>query len=157
MELLEEAMVVASHFEGRIRIRDEGLKGEPLLSRIREVLLATPGVSGVEANPRVGSLLVLYTAAVTGTEAILKVVSDFLGSAEMAGKAAQAKRVSARAPFSIPARVKRNVGNIGMLAALLLSVAAAIFDLKKLHILAGIVFLALFGVHFFERKEYIFA
>lgn len=148
-------MVVASHFEGRLRIRDEGLKGEPLLSRVREALLATPGVSGVEANPRVGSLLVLYTAAKTTIEKVTKVVSDFLGS-EKKGDTAEVKRTIAKVPFSIPARVKRNVTNFGMLSALFLSVAAAIFDLKKLHILTGIVFLALFGVHFFERKEYLF-
>ncbi len=148
-------MVVASHFEGRLRIRDEGLKGEPLLSRVREALLVTPGVSGVEANPRVGSLLVLYTATKTTIEKVMKVVSDFLGS-EKKGNTSEVKRIIAKVPFSIPARVKRNLTNFGMLAALLLSVAAALFDLKKLHILAGIVFLAFFGAHFFERKEYLF-
>lgn len=152
-------MVVASHIDGRIRIRDEGLKKEPLLARVREALLAMPGVSGVEGNPRVGSLLVLYSAAVTGVERILETVAGLVGSGEAGKEAAEAgsvfARVSAKVPFSIPAKVKRNVANIGMLGALLLSVAAAIFDLKKLHILAGIVFLALFGSHVFERKEYL--
>jgi len=36
-------MEITSHFEGRVRIRDEGLKKEPLLSRAREALLAMPG------------------------------------------------------------------------------------------------------------------
>lgn len=150
-------MVVSSHFEGRARIRDEGLRKEPLITRAREALLAMPGVSGVEGNARVGSLLVLYNAAVTGIEKIIETVADLKGSVEVGVEARGGGRVSARPLFSIPARVKRNVTNFGMLAALLLSVAAAIFDLKKLHILAGIVFLALFGVHFFERKEYLFA
>ena len=150
-------MAVASQFDGRVRIRDEGLKREPLLARVKEALLIMPGVTGVEGNPRVGSLLVLYKAAVTVVEKILETVTDLIGSGEVEEKAAEAGRLSARVPFSIPAKVKRSVANFGMLAALLLSVAAAIFDLKKLHILAGIVFLALFGVHFFERKEYLFA
>ncbi|WP_298433577.1 heavy-metal-associated domain-containing protein [Geobacter sp.] len=150
-------MVVASHFDGRIRIRDEGLKKEPLLARVREALLATPGVSAVEGNPRVGSLLVLYSAALTAVEKILETIADLIGSGETGEKTAESGKVLARVPFSIPAKVKRKATNFGMLAALLLSVAAAIFDLKKLHILAGIVFLALFGVHFFERKEYLFA
>lgn len=150
-------MVVASHFDGRVRIRDEGLKKAPLLARVKESLLATPGVSEVDGNPRVGSLLILYNATVTAVERILETVAGLIGTKEAGGKAADPGRVSTRVPFSIPAKVKRNVANFGMLAALLLSVAAAIFDLKKLHILAGIVFLALFGVHFFERKEYLFA
>lgn len=155
-------MVVASHFDGRVRIRDEGLKREPLLARVRETLLAAPGVSGVEGNPRVGSLLVLYSAAVTALDKILETVAGLIGSGEAGEEGAEAgafarvsAKISSRVPFSIPARVKRNVTNIGMLGALLLSVVAAIFDLKKLHILAGIVFLALFGVHVFERKEYL--
>ncbi len=65
-------MEITSHFESRVRIRDEGLKKEPLLSRAREALLAMPGVSEVEANPRVGSLLVLYAAAVTAVEKMMK-------------------------------------------------------------------------------------
>ena len=39
-------MEITSHFEGRVRIRDEGLKKEPLLSRAREDLRKGPSLGG---------------------------------------------------------------------------------------------------------------
>ena len=173
-------MVVASLLDGRIRIRDEGQKKEPLASRVREALLAAPGVSSVEANPRVGSLLVLFSAAVTAVEKILKTVSDLLGiAAESPDSAEQApspgipfaERASSatsqvrkkllslvgRAALAVPPGAKRRMVNIGMLASLAVSLAAAIFGLKKLHILTGIIFVALFGDHFYQKKEAMFA
>ena len=152
-------MVVASVLDGRVRIRDEGLKREPLVTRVREALLATPGVSQVEANPRVGSLLVLYSAALTAVEKILKMVSELLGSGEEV-KPAQStgRRLLGRVALAVPSVLKRRtINNIGMLASLVLSLAAAIFSLKKLHILTGILFVALFGKHFYERRAQMFA
>jgi len=174
-------MVVASLVDGRVRIRDEGLKREELVTRVSEALLATPGVSGVEANPRVGSLLVLFSAALTAVEKILKTVSDLVGSSEEMrdsaepaqnpGKLPFAERASSaiprvrkkllslvgRASLAIPPGAKRNLVNIGMLASLALSLAAAVFGMKKLHILAGIIFVALFGDHFYQKRDVMFA
>lgn len=174
-------MVVASLVGGRVRVRDEGLKSEALVNRVREALLATPGVSGVEANPRVGSLLVLYSTAVTAVERILKTVSDLVGSghemrdsaepAPSPGKLPFAERASAAIPrvrrkllslvgrvsLAIPPGAKRRLVNLGMLASLALSLAAAVFGMKKLHILAGIVFVALFGDHFYQKRDAMFA
>ncbi len=156
-------MVVASLLDGRLRVRDEGLKREPLADRVREALLGTPGVAAVEANPRVGSLLVMYDAALAAAEQILKTISELLGSTREAAGSEEPRARSVRNPFagkvslSLTPAVRRKVVNIGMLASLLLSVAAAILDFKKLHILSGVVFLALFGDHLFQRKEQMFA
>jgi len=157
-------MVVASLVDGRVRIRDEGLKREPLVAQVREALLATPGVSGVEANTRVGSLLVLYSAALTAVEKILKTVSHLLGSGEEVGGRAEPAQSSGkrsfigRASLGVPSVLKRRIlNNIGMLASLVLSLAAAILGFKKLHILTGILFVALFGRHFYERRAQMFA
>ena len=182
-------MVVASILDGRVRIRDEGLKKEPLVAKVREELLATPGVTGVESNTRVGSLLVLYSAALAAVDSILKTVSHLLGSTEEVRPGAEPARTSERTPLlkrikdavfpkvkktlsgiSMPAGVKqklenfrsgsvlkrRIVGNIGMLASLALSMGAALFGLKKLHIISGIVFLFLFGDHFYQRRARVF-
>ena len=148
-------MVVASHFEGRLRVRDERLRNGQVAARVREELLDTPGVEGVEASARVGSILVLYAAGVTGADRILEVVSGTLGSVE-GPVSADLGKMFPRVSLTIPPRLKRTVVNVGMLASLLLSIAAAIFDLKKLHILTGILFLAFFGDHLFERRQLIF-
>lgn len=150
-------MVVASHVAGRIRIRDEKLRREAVAGRVRDALAATPGVSDVEVNPRVGSVLVIYSPAVTEGNKILSDVSELLGSVsgEEGASVAPAK-VCPRISLSLSPRVKRNVVNIGMLSALVLSLAALLFHLKKLHYLAGIVFVALFGDHLYERRQLLF-
>lgn len=159
-------MVVASLLNGRVRVRDEGLKKQPLLSRVTEALIATPGVTSAEANTRVGSLLVFYDAALAAAEQILKLISELLGSPQEVPPSAEAEAGGATSrpfPFSramslsIPPALRRRVVNYGMLAALALSVGAAIIHFKKLHVLAGIVFLALFGDHLYQRRGQMFA
>ncbi|WP_051292827.1 heavy-metal-associated domain-containing protein [Citrifermentans bremense] len=159
-------MVVASLLNGRVRVRDEGLKKQPLLSRVTEALIATPGVTSAEANTRVGSLLVFYDAALAAAEQILKRISELLDSPQEAPPSAEAEAGGATSrhfPFSrgmslsiLPA-LRRRVVNYGMLAALALSVGAAIIHFKKLHVLTGIVFLALFGDHLYQRRGQMFA
>jgi hypothetical protein len=166
-------MEVASHFEGRVRIRDAALTKEPLLSQAREALLALPGVSSVEANPRVGSVLVLYAAAVTALEKLLRTLAEALGVPEQerpkspaaepqgaTGRVPLLSRIPSlpKIPFAMPSVLKnRIINNIGMLASLGLSLAAVLIHLKKLHVLAGIVFVGLFGIHLFERRRLVFA
>jgi hypothetical protein len=167
-------MEVSSHIEGRIRIRDAGFRKEALLTRAREALLGLPGVSEVEANPRVGSLLVIYAAAVTAVQQLLRTLSELLGSGEEIAAEAEAAAASAKPTLVQRARLalplvgkvrlalpsvlkKRVLNNIGMLVTLGISLGAAAFYLKKLHILAGLVFVGLFGIHLFERRKQVFA
>lgn len=152
-------MVVASHVDGRVRIRDDGLKKGGTASRIKEALLAEPGVSGVESNPRVGSLLVLYSAALTALEKILKKISEMLGSSLEAPGSEERPRSFPKIPLSIsiPAAIKRKALNVGMLLSLILSVGAAVVCLKKLHIALGIIFTALAAQHTYQRRRLILA
>ena len=62
---------------GRLRMRfrhSEQLPKEalPYLHYIQDVLQLLPGVSGAEVNPRIGTVLIRYDAAVTNTRAILR-------------------------------------------------------------------------------------
>lgn len=150
-------MVVASHVSGRIRIRDEKLRREAVAGRVRAALLAAPGVSDAEVHPRVGSVLVIYSPAETEGEgeAILAVVAGLLGSVEEVVPAAAAV-VCPKISLTMSPKTKRKVVNIGMLSALVLSLAALLFHLKKLHYLAGIAFVALFGDHLYERRQLLF-
>lgn len=151
-------MVVASVLDGRVRVRDEGLKNGPLAAQVADALLDTPGVAKAQANPRVGSLLVLFDAALVAAERILATIADLLGAEQPEPGPARAAEVPWRKfSISLPPAARRRVVNLGMLASLALSMAAAVFDFKKLHILAGILFLALFGDHLFQRKEAMFA
>ena len=154
-------MVVASLLDGRVRVRDEALKSEPRAARVRDALMATPGVAAAEVNLRVGSMLVLYDAALAAVDRILETIAGLLGTSVTTGEAAPQRPfrmpLAGKMSLAITPAVKRRVVNMGMFASLLLSVAAAVLDLKKLHILAGVVFLALFGDHFYQRKGQMFA
>ena len=44
----------------------------PYLHYIQDVLTLLPGVTGAEINPRIGTVLVLYDAAITSSRAILR-------------------------------------------------------------------------------------
>ena len=62
---------------GRLRMRfrhSEQLPKEalPYLHYIQDVLQLLPGVSGAKVNPRIGTVLIRYDAAVTNTRAILR-------------------------------------------------------------------------------------
>ncbi|MBI5586222.1 MAG: hypothetical protein HY892_20625 [Deltaproteobacteria bacterium] len=156
-------MVVASRIAGRLRIRSEALKQEPRLLAVREALLATPGVGGVEANPRVGSLLVLYSEAATKAEEILKVVSNSLESGPGPGSAGERRRKSVEGPPTCRATLtmklarKRKIRKVGLLTSLALNLLGAIFDLKKLHLPAGLIFVALVGDHVYQRRARVFS
>ncbi len=145
-------MDVASHFPGRIRLRDERLRKERVAARVRETLLAEPGIACVEANRRVGSVLIHYAADVTGKETLLKRVADLLISASQMRAAALPKPPPRLANIN-STKVKRGALNRGMLASLLFSVAVAGMSLKKLHSLSGVVFLVLAGEHIYERRH----
>lgn len=56
--------IVSSFTDGRIRLRHERLKRPSAASIIREKLSRVAGCHSVECNPRTGSVLVLYDAAV---------------------------------------------------------------------------------------------
>ncbi|BBA71662.1 hypothetical protein [Geobacter sulfurreducens] len=151
-------MVIASHVAGRLRIRDEKVRRESVAGRVREALAATTGVSSVEVSARVGSVLIIYSGAVTGAD-ILAVVSKLVGSAVVEEVVAPepSKKAGPRISLAVSPRLKRNAANIGMISTLALSLVAAPFHLKKLHVVAGIAFTVLVGDHLYERRQLLFA
>jgi len=155
-------MLIASHFEGRARIRDEKLKCESLISEVREKLLETPGVNGVETNSRTGSLLVLYSAAKTEFDSIIELISEMIGSyveqeTAQSGTTEKKTECCGKISLTIPPGIRKAAVNIGMLASMSFSLLAIIFHLKKLHVVTGIIFVALMGDHVLERRQRIFA
>lgn len=152
-------MLVASCIDGRIRIRDPQLTQKGVADVVCEALSALPGISQVTVNERVGSLLVIYSAAVTRFQSIMESIAALLGDEEEATPFA---RSGEQAPFvsglrSLGPAGRRSAVNLGMLASLVTSMLGIMFGLKKLHYAAGVIFLALFGIHFFKRRRAVFA
>lgn len=153
-------MIIASHFDGRIRIRDQQLTNKGVAQAISDALSALPGVGQVTVNERVGSLLVIYSAAMTKLQSIMERISGLLGEApqESMGAAPFSKEnccVTGLRSLRLPG--KKAVVNLGMLATLVTSMLGIMFGLKKLHVAAGVLFLAIFGIHIFERRRAMFA
>ncbi|MDR2745756.1 MAG: cation transporter, partial [Desulfovibrio sp.] len=62
--------MIASFFDGRVRIRADALKKPENLDMARSLVQARPGVLKVESNARTGSLLVHYDPAVITRETL---------------------------------------------------------------------------------------
>jgi hypothetical protein len=160
-------MVIASCIDGRLRIRDELLRSAAAADAVRRTLLAAPGIREVSANPRAGSLLILYQQAQTTLRKITDLLSRYLlpeksAPTSMPERAALERRSSERRTLptrrsALVPRVRRQAVNLGMLAALLVSMAGAVLDAKTLHIVAGLVFLGIFAIHLFDKRRSLLA
>lgn len=152
-------MLIASHFDGRIRIRDQQLTNKGVAQAISEAVSALPGVGQVTVNERIGSLLIIYSAAVTKLQSIMERISGLLGEAPPLPTNVLSGKEDCCVPGLRSLRLpsKKGAVNLGMLASLVTSMLGIIFGLKKLHVAAGLLFLALFGIHIFERRRAMFA
>jgi hypothetical protein len=113
----------------------------------------------VSVNPRAGSLLILFQQARTTLGEITALLARFLPeeTSTSPSPAPAAKTRAGRPRQAGLAAVKRQAINLGMLAALLASLAGAALGAKALHIIAGLVFVGFFGLHFLDKKHFIFS
>jgi hypothetical protein len=145
-------MVIASHIEGRIRIRDTRLRQPELLAELRQELLQIPDIKKVSWNSKVGSLLILYRKARHALKEITNFLARFLGSIALPAAMTDRPTPRATAPSRRPIVTRRRVVNIGMLATLLLSLLVMAGS-KQLHILAGLHFLGFLAIHLFQKRH----
>ena len=152
-------MMVTSCIDGRIRVRDGLLRNSTVAGSLSRLLLETPGVREVSVNPRAGSLLILFQQARTTLGEITALLARFLPeeTSTSPSPAPAAKTRAGRPRQAGLATVKRQAINLGMLAALLASLAGAALGAKALHIIAGLVFVGFFGLHFLDKKHFIFS
>jgi hypothetical protein len=157
-------MVIASCIDGRLRVRDELLRNTAAADAVRRVLLALPGVREVSANPRAGSLLIIYQQAQTTLRKITDLLSRYLqpersAPASLPGRSPTERRSHDRRTgpptrrSELLPRIRRQAVNLGMLAALLVSMAGAALGAKMLHIAAGVVFLGVLAIHLFDKRR----
>jgi hypothetical protein len=129
--------VIVSSTPGRVRVRHPALRAKSRAAQARATLLALPGVQRAADDSRVGSLLVTYDPARTSEAAVVAAIE--LGAPTL--------HAEPRAWPRIPS------GTAGMAVSLSVSLGAAATKLKWLHVAAGIVFVALVGVHVFGRTQ----
>ena len=134
--------MIASFFDGRVRIRAEALKKPETMDMARSLVQARPGVLKVESNTRTGSLLVQYDPAVITRETLIGAAAlleaQFGGAARVKRTGSAGRRLSAKTEMLLLA-----LSYGGMLAGGLLD--------RRVHVAFGIVFSLLTGAHVYVR------
>jgi len=137
--------MITSFVDGRIRIRDEKLKGIAVVSHIQKKLSQLKGIMDFSINHRTGSLLILYDKTILRLEQILHLLGDYLDIA----------KIEFRKFINFVADKK--IINLGMFTSLAVSMLSAALDIAALHITAGVVFLGFLSLHIFRYKNMFFA
>jgi hypothetical protein len=134
--------MIASFFDGRVRIRAEALKKPETMDMARSLVQTRPGVLKVESNTGTGSLLVCYDPAVITRETLIgaaRLLEAQFGDAVRAKRAKNSgRRLSAKTEMLLLA-----LSYGGMLAGGLLD--------RRVHIAFGILFSLLTGAHAYVR------
>lgn len=126
--------MIASCIEGRIRFRHPALSDPELLEIVTSQLAEMPGITGIEANTRTGSVLVTHDASVA--------TDDLLAMAE-ALAATHAQALAATAPAKPPKKkmskgqLKRRTQKIGLATCMAGAVATGLADTKAAHLIFG--------------------
>jgi hypothetical protein len=146
-------MMIASHVEGRLRVRGGELKDSSLVEAVRESLLTRDGVREVSANSKTGSLLIFYNPSPEVMEGVLNTLTPYLQDFGESSPPKTRTSILTKLP-NLPNR--RRVVHLGMLSSLGVSLLGAALDLKKLHIFTGIAWLVFLGFHLSGKKRILF-
>lgn len=128
--------MIASCIEGRLRLRHPALTDAALLRDVAEQVAALPGITGVEANPRTGSLLVTHDASIA-TADLVAMAEQYAASHAASPATAPAKTAPAKAKHNT-ARIKRRTQKIGLATCMAGTVATGLADTKAAHLAFGL-------------------
>jgi copper chaperone CopZ len=128
--------MIASCIEGRIRLRHPALTDATLLRDVAEQVAALPGITGVEANPRTGSLLVTHDDSIA-TADLVAMAEQYAAGHAAAAAAVPAKLSRGRTKANV-ARIKRRTQKIGLATCMAGAVATGLADTKAAHLVFGL-------------------
>ena len=84
-EVVREALELVHHHPGRLRVRAEAFRAAgPVVDRVRDAILAMPGVTRFDHSLRTGSILIEYEPGLTEPDTILSRLADAAGIAPCA-------------------------------------------------------------------------
>ncbi len=137
----------AAAAQGRIRFRNEALKVAEFAYTIRDSLLEVKGVVQVQVNKRIGSILILFDKTKVSAENILNKVADTLG-VDMTKVKTSAKDVQK----ALTSRKGRKYVKRGLITAIAAALGVVYFS-EKWHVVAGVAFVHLLGLHLYQNKR----
>ncbi len=143
---------ITSFVEGRVRLRHPIFKDEQIFNQVQEFLQNIPGVESIKHSANAGSILLEYDADALDKNTLLELLKqgeqmlDF--SAFEAAKPCTPVNCCIRDYVSnMSTRDKRKVFNRTMAASLGVTAIAIGLGNKRIHVLAGSLFLALSAWH----------
>lgn len=137
---------IVSAIPGRLRLRDVALRDSQQLEHLRHTLAASDGVLTLESNPKAGSLIVYYDAALLQPSAFEAQVEAIVAD-QLAKPTRSNKRVT---------RVQVNrYAKRGMLVSLAISMLLAAVGQKRWHAASGGLFLACLLVHLGVHRRHV--
>ena len=142
--------MIASCIEGRIRFRHPALSDPDLLEIVTSQLAAMPGITGIEANPRTGSVLVSHDASVATSDLVAMAEALAATHAEALAEAAPAKPAKKR---MTPAQLKRRTQKIGLATCMAGAVATGLADTKAAHLTFGFALAGFAAWHLYMHRR----
>ncbi|WP_428568133.1 MAG: HMA2 domain-containing protein [Solidesulfovibrio sp. DCME] len=142
--------MIASAIEGRVRFRHPFLTDPETLRAVAEQVAALPGITGVDGNPRTGSLLITHDARLK--------TADLLAMAEaMARKVAPEAPAPARAARPRgrlkPGQLTRRTQKFGLATCMAGAVATGLADTKAAHLAFGLGLAGFAAWHLFMYRR----
>ncbi|EHJ46414.1 hypothetical protein DFW101_0397 [Solidesulfovibrio carbinoliphilus subsp. oakridgensis] len=128
--------MIASCIEGRLRLRHPALTDATLLREVAEQVAALPGITGVEANPRTGSLLVTHDESIA-TADLVAMAEQYAASHAATGATVPAKPARDGKMANV-AKIKRRTQKIGLATCMAGAVATGLADTKAAHLVFGL-------------------
>jgi hypothetical protein len=142
--------MIASCIEGRIRFRHPALSDPDLLEIVTSQLAAMPGITGVETNPRTGSVLVVHDESVASDDLVAMAEALAATHAEAMAEAAPATPAKKR---MTPAQIKRRTQKIGLAACMAGTVATGLADTKTAHLTFGFALAGFAAWHLYMYRR----
>lgn len=138
--------MIVSSIDGRVRVRNTMLQHPEAAAAVKKGLASIEGISDVSINHRVGSMLIIYDPCAADIKKITDTISGYMNVKD-GKKTVRTNRDKRGLPFAITRKRAKLLVNAGMAASLLISLAGIALKLKKLHAIAGLLFVGLLGIH----------
>ncbi len=153
---------VTSFVEGRIRLRHPIFKDEQIVAQVQNIVSSIDGFEAFTSNLKTGSILLQYDEEVITQETLLELLKQGSQFLDFEGYVPEPKPTKEKA-CCLPAcfsnmstKDRRRIFNRTMATALGVTALAIGVGNKRIHILAGSVFLGLSVVHIKRMQKAIF-
>lgn len=141
--------MIASFFDGRVRIRRDELKDPAAMELIMGFIRSRDGILDLVPNPRTGSLLISYDPEIIPREELFEAAAML------------EEQVGSKKSKKSSNRTKRNVSPFSPLAETIL--LAGLYGLtvltgfanKRVHIAGAALFTGLAALHVYSRRTYL--